>query len=246
MADMIDPKVVGYRIRAIRKKLGLSMAAFAERIDDKSKSGTISNWETGKNLPNNERLKRIAEIGETTVEYLLTGHEVRDLAGNIMQEGFRLFDYEIIGHYEQKIEDSPAVFIHSFIKISKDDIFYYGGIRSYIVLGNIDISSRNASITILSESLEENEFYTAASSSDLNFNHDTTGIVPFVNCDNYLSSVKMRDKNFRSTFLNNLLDGLLNTLKQGKEIPFEDVDFKGTFNYFKRDLTERVLLNIGE
>lgn len=243
--DNTQKHLIGKRISFIRDKHNKTLEEFGKIIDNATKSN-VSKWEKGEVLPNRKRLKMIADFDGTTVEYLLTGHEVRDLAGNIMPEGFRLFDYEIIGHHEQKIEDSPAVFIHSFIKISKDDIFYYGGIRSYIVLGNIDISSRNASITILSESLEENEFYTAASSSDLNFNHDTTGIVPFVNCDNYLSSVKMRDKNFRSTFLNNLLDGLLNTLKQGKEIPFEDVDFKGTFNYFKRDLTERVLLNIGE
>jgi len=55
------------------------MAAFAERIDNRSKSGTISNWETGKNLPNNERLKRIAEIGDTTVEYLLKDNQAKTL-----------------------------------------------------------------------------------------------------------------------------------------------------------------------
>lgn len=73
MAETIDPKDVGYRIREIRKKLGLSMTAFAQKIDSKSKSGTISNWETGKNLPNNERLKRIAEIGNISVNQLLYG-----------------------------------------------------------------------------------------------------------------------------------------------------------------------------
>lgn len=67
----VDPKEVGTRIRSIRKSLGLSMEEFASRIDNKAKSGTISNWETGKNLPNNVRLKKIADIGETSINELL-------------------------------------------------------------------------------------------------------------------------------------------------------------------------------
>ena len=74
----IDPKIVGARIRDIRKRLGMSMSAFAERIDrdeelKKTKSGTVSNWETGKNLPNNERLKIIADLGGLSVNELLYG-----------------------------------------------------------------------------------------------------------------------------------------------------------------------------
>jgi len=69
-----DPIEVGSRIRKIRQCLGWSMEKFASEIDDKAKSGTVSNWETGKNLPNNERLKRIAEIGKITLEDLLSGN----------------------------------------------------------------------------------------------------------------------------------------------------------------------------
>lgn len=68
-----NPVSVGNRIREIRNNKGLSMSEFASRIDEKAKSGTISNWETGKNLPNNERLKRIAEIGNLSVDELLYG-----------------------------------------------------------------------------------------------------------------------------------------------------------------------------
>jgi len=64
---------IGNRIREIRKKLGLSMEEFANRIDGKAKSGTVSNWETGKNLPNNNRLKRIGELGNVSTLYLLEG-----------------------------------------------------------------------------------------------------------------------------------------------------------------------------
>lgn len=79
-----DPKSVGQRIRNIRQILGDSMEQFAKKIDDKAKSGTVSNWETGKNLPNSKRLKTIAELGNISVDYLLEGKvsvkEIRPLS----------------------------------------------------------------------------------------------------------------------------------------------------------------------
>lgn len=89
MLEIIDPKKIGQRIRAIRKKLGLSMSAFAERIDNKAKSGTVSNWETGKNLPNNERLKRIAELDGISVDELLFG-SLEDVIYSIMSDVAKL------------------------------------------------------------------------------------------------------------------------------------------------------------
>lgn len=59
---------LGERIRSIRNELGLSMSDFAKRIDSEAESGTVSNWEAGKNNPNKRRLKRIAELGGITVK----------------------------------------------------------------------------------------------------------------------------------------------------------------------------------
>ena len=71
--------MIGERIKEIRLSLGLSMEKFAELIDSTAKSGTVSNWETGKNLPNNERIKRIAEIGKVSIDYLNNGVTYREL-----------------------------------------------------------------------------------------------------------------------------------------------------------------------
>ncbi|MDT2528576.1 helix-turn-helix transcriptional regulator [Enterococcus raffinosus] len=60
---MSSKQNIGLQIKIIRKQLGLSMTEFGKLIDEKAKSGTVSNWETGKNLPNNRRLKRISELG---------------------------------------------------------------------------------------------------------------------------------------------------------------------------------------
>ena len=84
-----DPKSVGQRIRNIRQILGDSMEQFAKKIDDKAKSGTVSNWETGKNLPNSKRLKRIAELGNVTVDYLLTGKSDIEIFSNSINQLFQ-------------------------------------------------------------------------------------------------------------------------------------------------------------
>lgn len=68
--------IVGQRIKSIREELGLTMGEFGKvldgyKVEGKIKSGTVSNWETGKNLPNKNRLRKIAELGNTTVESLI-------------------------------------------------------------------------------------------------------------------------------------------------------------------------------
>lgn len=71
----IDKKTLGMRIRSIRQSLGMTMDEFGSKIDNKAKSGTVANWEMGKNSPNNTRLKKIAELGNVSVSFLLYGEE---------------------------------------------------------------------------------------------------------------------------------------------------------------------------
>ena len=60
---------VGGRIRAERVQAGLSQEALAERLHVTRQ--TISNWETGKNLPDIESLGALAQILEIPVERLI-------------------------------------------------------------------------------------------------------------------------------------------------------------------------------
>lgn len=61
---------VGRTIRSIRLKHGMSMTEFGKLIDN-VKSGVVSNWENGKQIPNKLRLKKIAKLGNITVDELL-------------------------------------------------------------------------------------------------------------------------------------------------------------------------------
>lgn len=68
----IDKKALGQRIKSIRQSKGLTMEQFGKFFDNASK-GVVSNWEKGSNIPNNARLKMIAQFAEISVNELLYG-----------------------------------------------------------------------------------------------------------------------------------------------------------------------------
>lgn len=68
----VDKEALGMRISNIRKSKGLTLEAFGELIDDAGKSA-VSKWEKGITIPNNKRLKKIAELGNITVDDLMFG-----------------------------------------------------------------------------------------------------------------------------------------------------------------------------
>lgn len=82
----INKEEVGNRINLIREKNGWSMTEFGEKIDDTARSGTVNNWVRGKNLPNNKRLKRIAYLGEMSVEELLYGSKAEQITNTLLNE----------------------------------------------------------------------------------------------------------------------------------------------------------------
>lgn len=122
--DLNIDSVAG-RIRDIRKRLGFSMEEFASRIDDRAKSGTVSNWETGKNLPNNKRLTKIAELGNLTVDELLYGSYE-----NVVRELINEADYFANSGEFNELELDPNGLKDTLKEISS---FYW---RYYIQVAN--------------------------------------------------------------------------------------------------------------
>ena len=80
----IDKKAIGARIKSIRLEKGLTLHEFGNMIGGADRS-IASRWERGVSLPNNERLKTIAEIGGTTVDFLLYG-SLDDYARRLLKE----------------------------------------------------------------------------------------------------------------------------------------------------------------
>lgn len=76
-----DPQKVGKRIKMLRISKGMTMNEFGNLIDSNVKSGTVTNWESGKNAPNKKRLKRIADLCGVSVDFLLNGTQmsIRDI-----------------------------------------------------------------------------------------------------------------------------------------------------------------------
>lgn len=62
-------KSLGERIKSIRLEKGYTMEDFGKLFN--TSKGTVNNWEKGRNNPNRENLKKIAQLGNTTVDELL-------------------------------------------------------------------------------------------------------------------------------------------------------------------------------
>ncbi|PCD84781.1 hypothetical protein CNQ87_10590 [Lysinibacillus fusiformis] len=121
-------KEVGQRIREIRMKLGLSMDEFAARIDSKAKSGTVSNWETGKNLPNNERLKKIADLAGVRPKYILTGHPYDNLSPEELEEQMEQdMKNQIKDGLIREFQEKKYVQLEDFLSSPYDKFIYING-----------------------------------------------------------------------------------------------------------------------
>lgn len=69
----IDKHQVGKRIQAIRFAKGMTLEEFGKMFG--ASKSNVRSWEIGKNLPNPERLKTIADFAGITVQYLLEGYK---------------------------------------------------------------------------------------------------------------------------------------------------------------------------
>lgn len=63
---------MGERIKKIRLKLGKNQEEFGKLFDPPAPKSAVSRWEHGGN-PNKKRLKKISELGDVSVDYLVNG-----------------------------------------------------------------------------------------------------------------------------------------------------------------------------
>lgn len=70
---------LGERIKHIRIANKMTMEEFGHAVLEANKS-LVSKWERGDVTPNNERLAKIAELGNISTQYLLTGNIVDSLS----------------------------------------------------------------------------------------------------------------------------------------------------------------------
>lgn len=80
----INKKSVGKRIQSVRKKLGLTLEEFGLLIENAQKSN-VSKWERGSSIPNNSRLKKIAELGSVSTDWLLYGSPIEGMINELKE-----------------------------------------------------------------------------------------------------------------------------------------------------------------
>ncbi|WP_087717096.1 helix-turn-helix domain-containing protein [Levilactobacillus brevis] len=68
--------MIGKRIKSIRISKGIDLAKFGKMVNPPASASIVSRWERGINLPNSQRIKSIAEIGNVSVNFLLNGTQM--------------------------------------------------------------------------------------------------------------------------------------------------------------------------
>lgn len=125
----MDKKEVGNRIRSIRTTLGYTMDTFGIKVDN-VKSGVVSNWENGKQLPNKKRLKRIAELGNMSVNELLYGDLKRYIIKNLEIDKDKTRLEEMNGMLKIYIVDNAVDY--KIFHITNNDNFLYEDVLNYL------------------------------------------------------------------------------------------------------------------
>ena len=69
LKDKYVKRAIGLKIQAIRLNRGLTLEKFGKMFQ--TSKATVNNWEKGRNIPNKENLKSIAELENLTVEEFL-------------------------------------------------------------------------------------------------------------------------------------------------------------------------------
>lgn len=178
MAEKVDNIAVGRRIKDIRVSRGETSAEFAEHFEPKASKGTVSKWENGHYLPNNKRIKRIAELGNITVEELLYGGTSEYITGVLRGEyadelnleyvkdmikfyqiagsEFSYSKDNLINHYQMLVRSNEENYNH----VEYDSVrFPLGSFTEadLIELLNIELLDIENEITIIENYIDNNE-----------------------------------------------------------------------------------------
>lgn len=139
----IDKVSVGQRIQSIRKQKGLTLEEFGVFFDKADKS-LVSKWEKGKALPNNNRLKLIAQFGGITVDELLYGDRYSMIA-NAINAGFseKIKEFE---SYNDPYDDTVKFLQDNELTIKKN---LRGYLEEILALNNLSFKQIEEQVTFL-------------------------------------------------------------------------------------------------
>lgn len=150
----MDNKIdVGIRIKNIRLSKGLNLREFGEEIAKITKENNISDsivsrWEKGISIPNPNRIKAIAEYGNTSVKELLYGDFLKKLE-NIANDQIKYIindnDLDMDMEIEHKLKYSVTGLILSFYDRGEENFnsnLFVRLLRHYLQL-ELDLGDRD-------------------------------------------------------------------------------------------------------
>lgn len=192
-----NTKRIGERIKTIRLSLGLSMTDFAALIDNTAKSGTVSNWETGKNLPNNDRIKRIAEIGKVSIDYLKHGQIKKP-------ENISISIFDVTKQHSLKLQEEQFEYGHDYVEYKNEIVAL--SLDSTL---NIIFITENAEIRINTDIISSYSFSSPGVINSVKFSADELYTI-FED-----TSIKIcGDNNIKNYLKKKVIDFLLDSIKQ--------------------------------
>lgn len=87
----MDQKKIGEFIAKCRKDKNLTQAELAEKLGVTEKS--ISNWETGRNMPDLSLFKDLCAILDITINELMSGEKLKNSQDNLDENIIKLTEY---------------------------------------------------------------------------------------------------------------------------------------------------------
>lgn len=122
MKIKVNKKNVGLRIRHIRLNKGYELQQFGDLLGiykvDKS---SVFGWEKGRSLPNKERIKAIAKIGDLTVNELLYGNVKEFFSNNIEEIIKKKSDPSKVEEYLNYVDNNSVPIIRKIGNLYPND-----------------------------------------------------------------------------------------------------------------------------
>ncbi|CYU94899.1 TPA: helix-turn-helix transcriptional regulator [Streptococcus suis] len=206
---------VGERIKQIRLSLGESMEKFGERFE--TSKGTVNNWEKGRNLPNKENLKKIADLQNKSVGELLYGDYTDRILGELKNVSW-FYDFEETDLHElaQKVNDSiinkygyfpdfllPNVDISGFISFALDNLLtnkkmfeispesYYkiNSIPTYYIENEDPVNNSFTLSSFTNLEIIFNDFETEEDLDKIQLKYSTLLEIDYIIIDDYLEKI---------------------------------------------------------
>lgn len=103
---MNDNMLIGAKIKQLRLSLGESMEQFGKRFH--TSKGTVNNWEKGRNLPNKENLKIIADLMHKSVTELFCG-KLEDRIFDELKNANNFYDFDNVDLLELAKQISKSI-----------------------------------------------------------------------------------------------------------------------------------------